>query len=441
MIDETTNSLSSILENHLNIKDLRPEVIGVIEECKGNTIVASGLKLSLNCICVATIDSKEIELIVTGFSGDKIYLTPMEPGFNPSPGTKIHYRHKSLSISFSQDIIGRVVNSLMKPLDEKEELQPLITYPISELSGSAIANKAKIEKVLPLGIRAVDGFTTIGAGQRIGLFAGSGVGKTVLMGEIAKNTQADLIICALIGERGREVVEFVNDNLGDEGLKRSIVIAEPSDSPAILRVTAAHSAILVAKYWQEQGKNVLLLFDSLTRYAQAIRECALAMGEFPLAKGYPPSVFTKLGNIVEQLGVNKNGSITGIFTVLTEGDDLNDPVADHTRSILDGHIVLDRKLAEKGHYPAIDIRSSISRLMQKIADQEHLKKARELMELYATYYENIDLLNIGAYVKGNNKKLDLAISKIDEINDFLKQDLGVKVDFKSVIYHLNKISS
>jgi len=305
-------------------------------------------------------------------------------------------------------------------------------YPV-EAAPPAPMSRAIIDEVLPLGVKAVDGLITVGKGQRIGIFAGSGVGKSTLMGMFARNTKADINVIALIGERGREVREFIERDLGEEGMRRSVVVVSTSDRPALERNKAAKTATAIAEYFRDQGRDVLLMMDSLTRFSMAQREIGLASGEPPVSRGYPPSVYSEMPKLLERAGRAAEGSITGLYTVLVDGDDFNEPITDTARSILDGHIMLDRKLGHKNHYPAIDILQSISRCMSQIAEREHKQAASKLKTVLATYNEAEDLINIGAYKSGSNPSIDYAISKINEVNAFLCQDVEEKFDFENSI--------
>ena len=296
-----------------------------------------------------------------------------------------------------------------------------------------------IDTILPLGVKAVDGLLTIGKGQRIGIFAGSGVGKSTLMGMFARNTKADINVIALIGERGREVREFIERDLGEEGMKRSVVVVATSDKPALIRNKAAKTATAIAEYFRDQGKDVLLMMDSLTRFSMAQREIGLASGEPPVTRGYPPSMYSEMPKLLERAGNSEKGSITGLYTVLVDGDDFNEPVTDTARSILDGHIVLSRKIAQKNHYPAIDVLASISRCMSQIVDKKQKKLSGQLKNVMATYAESEDLINIGAYKAGSNKNIDYAISKIDKVNDFLIQATDEKMDYDEEIEALEAV--
>ncbi|MFP4461961.1 MAG: FliI/YscN family ATPase, partial [Thermotogota bacterium] len=298
----------------------------------------------------------------------------------------------------------------------------------------------RIKEVLPVGIRSIDGFTTLGKGQRIGIFAGSGVGKSTLLGMIARNTKADINVIGLIGERGREVREFIERDLGEEGLKRSVVLVSTSDQPALMRVKALQSATSVAEFFRDRGYNVMLMVDSLTRWAMAQRDVGLAIGEPPTTRGYPPSVFAGLPGVLERAGNSEKGSITGIYTVLVEGDDFNEPISDTVRGVVDGHIILSRSLAESNHYPAIDVLASISRLMSEIADNDHILASRQLKDLMAVYNDAKDLIDIGAYKSGSDPKIDKAIALINDINNFLKQEVEEKIDFPKMVERMKTIS-
>jgi len=321
---------------------------------------------------------------------------------------------------------------LGRPTDIEGELGLDIAYPVDAPPPDPM-DRVIINEVLPLGVKAVDGLITVGKGQRIGIFAGSGVGKSTLMGMFARNTKAQVNVIALIGERGREVREFVENDLGPEGMKRSVVVVATSDKPALIRKKAAMTATAIAEYFRDQGKDVLLMMDSLTRFSMAQREIGLASGEPPVTRGYPPSVYAEMPKLLERAGNSDVGSITGLYTVLVDGDDFNEPITDTARSILDGHIVLNRRLAQQNHYPAIDVLASISRVMSAVASKPHKKAAGQLKNVMATYSEAEDLINIGAYKAGSNKNIDFAISKIDSVNHFLLQDTDEKFNFEDEI--------
>jgi flagellum-specific ATP synthase len=342
-------------------------------------------------------------------------------------------------VTLSETVLGRVLNGLGEPIDNKGILSGTDKKAL-DISSPPPLSRRKIIEPLALGIRSIDGILTCGKGQRVGIFSGSGVGKSVLLGDIANSSEASVNVVALIGERGREVREFLEENLGPEGLARSVVVVATSDCPPIQRVKAAFMAVTIAEYFRDKGENILFMMDSLTRFAQAQREIGLAAGEPPATRGYCPSVFSLMPRLIERLGCSENGSITGIVTVLVENDDLADPVADSARSLLDGHIVLSRKLAERGHYPAVDILQSVSRLMPKVTGKEHLTAALKLREIYATYADAEDLINIGAFSPGSNRRIDGAISLIGRIKDFLVQPVGQQTALEETVKHLISIT-
>jgi len=334
-------------------------------------------------------------------------------------------------VAVGEELVGRVLDGLGRPMDDKGPINPGIFYRTDNKPPNPMTRK-RIAEPLPLGVRAIDGLLTIGKGQRVGIFAGSGVGKSTLMGMIARNTKADVNVIALIGERGREVREFIERDLTEEGLSRSVVVVATSDQPALIRLKGAMVATAIAEYFRDSGKDVLLLMDSLTRYAMAQREVGLSIGEPPVSRGYTPSVFSVFPKLLERAGTSEKGSITGLYTVLVDGDDLTEPVTDTARGILDGHIVLSRALANKNHYPSIDVLASVSRVMSDIIDKQHKKYASEVKKTLAIHREAEDLINIGAYVKGSNEKIDYAIECIDAITAFLQQDTDQKVTFEEV---------
>ena len=334
-------------------------------------------------------------------------------------------------------MLGHTLDGMGRPTDV-EELVLKEEYPVDAAPPDPMAREI-IDEVLPLGVKAVDGLITVGKGQRIGIFAGSGVGKSTLLGMFARNTRADINVIALIGERGREVREFIERDMGEEGMRRSVVVVATSDRPALLRRNAAKTATAIAEYFRDQGKDVLLMMDSLTRFSMAQREIGLASGEPPVTRGYPPSVYSEMPKLLERAGNSDKGSITGLYTVLVDGDDFNEPITDTARSILDGHIMLDRKLAHRNHYPAIDVLQSISRVMSSIAEKEHKDAAGKLKNVLATYQEAEDLINIGAYKNGSNKNIDYAIEKIDEVNRFLLQETHDKFTFEEILDMMEQI--
>jgi flagellum-specific ATP synthase len=414
---------------------------GFVVRVSGLTIESSGPKLGLGELCHINIrNGKSVLAEVAGFADDRLILLPLEHIEGISPGDTVTARSTPRHINLSEDVLGRVLNGLGEPIDGKGPLLGNERKALDCSSPSALARE-KITKPLPLGIRSIDGLLTCGRGQRVGIFAGSGVGKSVLLGDIANSSDADVNVVALIGERGREVREFLEGDLGPEGLARSVVVVSASDSPPIQRVKAAFIAVAIAEYFRDKGRHVLFMMDSFTRFAQAQREIGLAAGEPPAAKGYCPSVFSLMPRLVERLGCSDKGSITGILTVLVENDDLSDPVADSARSLLDGHIVLSRKLADRGHYPAVDILSSVSRLMPVVADEKHRTAARRLKEIYATYLDAEDLINIGAFSSGSNRRIDGAVALIDRIKGFLIQQVRDRTTFHQTVEQLTDITN
>jgi flagellum-specific ATP synthase len=376
---------------------------------------------------------------VVGFQNDRVILLPLEHIEGISPGDKVTARTTPRYITLSEGILGRVVNGLGEPIDNKGPLCGTDKKALDAGSPPAL-KREKITKPLALGIRSIDGVLTCGRGQRLGIFSGSGVGKSVLLGDLANSSDAGVNVVALIGERGREVREFLEEDLGPAGLARSVVVIAASDAPPIQRIKAAFVAVTIAEYFRDKGRDVLFMMDSLTRFAQAQREIGLAAGEPPTAKGYCPSVFSVMPRLIERLGCAENGSITGIVTVLVENDDLTDPVADNARSLLDGHIILSRRLAERGHYPAVDILQSISRLMPMVTSAEHKQAAQKLKEIYATYIDAEDLINIGAFSPGSNRRIDGAMALIDRINNFLRQPVRDRTAFDETVRQLIAIT-
>ncbi len=406
---------------------------GKVVKVVGLTIESIGPDAQLGDLC--TITSKDsaitIEAEVVGFRESKLLLMPFGNIDGIGIGSRVFSTNNPLKVPVGEQMLGKVIDGLGN-LIEGEEFVCNEFYPVDAKAPDPMSRKL-IDEVLPLGVKAVDGLITVGKGQRIGIFAGSGVGKSTLLGMFARNTKADINVIALIGERGREVREFVERDLGKEGMERSVVVVATSDKPALVRNKAAKTATAIAEYFRDQGKDVLLMMDSLTRFSMAQREIGLASGEPPVSRGYPPSVYSEMPKLLERAGNSDKGSITGLYTVLVDGDDFNEPITDAARGILDGHIMLSRKLGHKNHYPAIDVLQSISRVMSAIATKEHKKNAGKLKNVLATYNEAEDLINIGAYVKGSNKSIDYAIDKIDTVNEFLMQDMYDKFTFDDVI--------
>ncbi|MFW1677676.1 flagellar protein export ATPase FliI [Pontibacter sp. JAM-7] len=416
----------------------RPHVQGRITRMIGLTLEAVGIRAAVGeCCYIERPGGGQIEAEVVGFSGDRIYLMPLYPVEGLHAGTRVVAGHDSGAVPVGMNLLGRILNGVGNPIDGLGALQSEAKVAL----GGEIINplqRAPIEQTLDVGVRAINALLTVGRGQRMGLFAGSGVGKSVLLGMMTRFTEADIIVVGLIGERGREVKEFIDHSLGAEGLKRSVVVASPADDSPLMRLRASQLATRIAEYFRDQGKNVLLLMDSLTRYAQAQREIALAVGEPPATKGYPPSVFAKIPKLVERAGNGKTGggSITAFYTVLTEGDDQQDPVADAARAILDGHVVLSRQLAEQGHYPAIDIESSISRAMPQIVAPEHLATALRFKRQLSRYRQNEDLINVGAYVPGSDPDTDFVMQTLPAVRGFLCQGMQEKTPLLDSLQHL-----
>lgn len=345
-----------------------------------------------------------------------------------------------LQVSVSEELLGKTLDGVGDPMNALQLSEDSRKYSVEASPPDPLSRKL-IDEVLPLGVKAVDGLITVGKGQRIGIFAGSGVGKSTLMGMFARNTKADINIIALIGERGREVREFIERDLGEEGMRRSVVVVATSDRPALIRNKAAKTATAIAEYFRDQGKDVLLMMDSLTRFSMAQREIGLASGEPPVSRGYPPSVYAEMPKLLERAGNSSRGSITGLYTVLVDADDFNEPITDTARGILDGHIVLSRAMAQKNHYPAIDILASISRVMSSITESDHKQVAGQLKNVLATYREAEDLINIGAYKEGSNRSIDFAIEKIDLVNEFLRQSTEEKFTFEESVSIIKDIFS
>ena len=403
---------------------------GKVMNVVGLTIESAGPEAKLGDVCEIWPDregARPVPAEVVGFKDGRTLLMPFDVVDGIGAGSAVENTEKPLTVTASEKLLGKTLNGLGIPMDgSKVEGK---RYPV-EAKAPDPMNRTIIDAVLPLGVKAVDGLITLGKGQRIGVFAGSGVGKSTLMGMFARNTKADINVIALIGERGREVREFIERDLGEEGMRRSVVVVATSDRPALERNKAAKTATAIAEYFRDQGKDVLLMMDSLTRFSMAQREIGLATGEPPVTRGYPPSVYSEMPKLLERAGRNDKGSITGLYTVLVDGDDFNEPIADTARSILDGHIVLDRKLAHRNHYPAVDVLQSISRCMSTIASKEHKQAAGKLRNVLATYNEAEDLINIGAYKSGSNPEIDYAISKIQAVNAFLCQETDEKFSFE-----------
>ena len=401
--------------------DRKPKRFGKVTSVIGTVIEATGLKASVGELHnIHAKNGFNIQAEVVGLKNEKTLLMPLDRLEGINTGCLVEGTPRSMSIKVGENLLGRVVDANGNPIDDKGPITQCLEFPVHNSPPSPLERK-NIDTVLDTGIRSIDAFMSVGNGQRVGIFAGSGVGKSTMMGMIARHSSADINVIALIGERGREVKEFIDDVLGEEGLKRSVVIATTSDKAAMSRVKAAYTATAIAEYFRDNGKDVLLMMDSITRVAMAQREIGLASGEPPTTKGYTPSVFAMLPKLLERAGRTKNGSITGLYTVLVDNDDMNEPIADAARSILDGHIVLSRKLAHKNHYPAVDVLESISRIMKSIQDPQRVEISNQVRELMAIYKEAEDLINIGAYTPGSNATIDIAVRKIDAIHAFLRQ--------------------
>lgn len=415
---------------------------GKVTKVIGLTIESNGPQASIGELCyIYPFNSKvTIPAEVVGFKEDKVLLMPLGDMEGIGPGSIVVSTGDSLKVNVSEELIGRVLDGLGNPIDGNGPISNSRSYSVMNNPPNPLQRK-KIREILPLGIKAIDGLLTCGKGQRIGIFAGSGVGKSTTLGMIARNVKADVNVIALIGERGREVREFIENDLKEEGLKKSVVVVATSDKPALIRMKGAFLATAIAEYFRDKGKNVMLLMDSLTRFAMAQREVGLAIGEPPVTRGYTPSVFALLPKLLERAGTSDKGTITALYTVLVDGDDLNEPITDTVRGILDGHIVLSRKLANQNHYPAIDVLASISRVMPNICEQEHKDLANKIKDIISTYKEAEDLINIGAYKQGTNEKIDSAISVIEKINNFLKQGMLEKYTLKETIKMMKDIVS
>ena len=433
MIKETEKYLQLLDRNY-------HKCFGKVTKVVGLTIESVGPEARLNDLCRIYLDKERSEFVmaeVVGFHETNLTLMPFDNVEGVGVGCIVENTGHPLSVLVGDEILGHSVDGIGRPTD-CEKLLLSHSYSIEAQPPDPMEREI-ISEVLPLGVKAVDGLITVGKGQRIGIFAGSGVGKSTLLGMFARNTKADINVIALIGERGREVREFIERDLGPEGMARSVVVIATSDKPALIRKTAAKTATAIAEYFRDQGKDVLLMMDSLTRFSMAQREIGLASGEPPVTRGYPPSVYSEMPKLLERAGMSDKGSITGLYTVLVDGDDFNEPITDTARSILDGHIMLDRKLGHKNHYPAIDVLQSISRVMSAIATKEHKQLASRLKTVMATYNEAEDLINIGAYKSGSNPDIDYAVRKIKEVNSFLCQGTDEKFDFEEELELLKNV--
>lgn len=416
--------------------------IGKILEIIGLIIEADGPNASIGDLCYIYNSMEDVPIWaeVVGFRENRILLMPLGSMDGIRPGAFVVSTGAPMKVKVGDELVGRVLDGLGRPIDDVGDIKSQKFYPThAELINPM--NRSLIRTPLSLGIKAVDAFTTLGKGQRMGVFAGSGVGKSTTLAMMAKNTTADINVIALIGERGREVREFIDAILGKEGMKRSVVVVATSEQPSLVKIKAAFVAIAIAEYFRDQGKNVLFMLDSVTRIAMAQREVGLAIGEPPATRGYTPSVFALMPKFLERAGCNEKGTITGLYTVLVEGDDFNEPISDTARSILDGHIMLSRDLAHKNHYPAIDVLQSISRVMNDVVSKEQKANAAKLRNLMAVYKKNEDLITIGAYVMGSDSDIDKSIKFMPQINEFLKQSVDDKISMEETVEKLNEIAS
>lgn len=410
------------------------KVVGLVAEARGITS-----KLGSVCDIHAQRNTPGIKAEVSGFRDDRMLLMPLEETRGLSPGSRVVTRDQKALVGVGKALLGRVIDGLGNPIDDKGPISIENEYPIYVKPINPLLRK-RITKPLDIGIRSVNGLLTIGCGQRMGIFAGSGVGKSVLLGMIARKTTADVKVIALIGERGRELNDFIEKELGEDGLRNSVVVVATSDHLPLIRMRGAFIATAIAEYFRDQGQNVILMMDSVTRFAMAQREVGLAVGEPPTTKGYTPSVFTLLPKLLERAGTSSGkGAITGLYTVLVEGDDMNDPVADAVRSILDGHLSLSREIAIQNRYPAIDVLNSISRLMDEITTLKHRENANRFKETLAVYGKAEDLINIGAYVEGSNPAIDNAIGMIDEMKNYMKQGMDENINFEESVQQLESL--
>lgn len=416
------------------------EVHGRVTELVGLLIRAAvpGARVGEVCLIYSPHRAKTLRAEVVGFRGSEVILMPLGEVSDVAMGAEVVPTGTAMTIKVSDNLLGRVLDGLGEPIDGKGVIEDATDRSVMAQPPDPM-KRDRVLSSLKTNIRALDGLLTVGEGQRVGIFAAAGVGKSTTLGMLARSTEAEINVIALIGERGREVKDFLEHDLGEEGLKRSVVVVATSNEPALIRMKAAYVATAIAEYFRDQGKKVLLMMDSVTRFARALREVGLAAGEPPARAGFPPSVFSQLPRLLERTGNSDKGSITAFYTVLVEGNDMTEPIADETRSILDGHIVLSRELAAQGHYPAIDINESVSRVMQSVAEEPHIQSANKLRDVLATYEKQKDLILIGAYKKGSDKRTDYAISKIDAVNDFLKQGIEEQMPYDEAINRLQRL--
>lgn len=433
MLNVDFESLKEKIKNTSTLK-----ITGKVKKVVGLTIEVEGIQAFVGEVCKINVSGNKTVLAeVVGFKDNAVLLMPLGELVGVAPGSPVEPTGKTLNVKVGFDLLGRVLDGLGRPMDntdiDYEEEYCLDNNPPNPML------RKRIDTIMSTGIRAIDGFLTCGVGQRVGIFAGSGVGKSTLLGMIARYSDADVNVIGLIGERGREVKEFIEKDLGEDGLKKSVIIVATSDQPPLTRLKGAFTATAIAEYFRDKGLKVMLMMDSVTRFAMAQREVGLTIGEPPATKGYTPSVFAMLPRLMERSGNSDRGSITAFYTVLVDGDDMNEPIADAARGILDGHIVLSRKLAGKNHYPAIDVMSSISRLMSEIAETSLKDKAGELRDIISTFKESEDLINIGAYQRGTSSKIDRAIDLIEEVDKFLKQPMNEHTEFNETLRRITSI--
>ncbi len=417
----------------LQIRGRVTELVGLVARA-----VIPGVKVGDLCLIEPQGKKASIKAEVVGFKDNEVLLMPLGNLEGIAPGSEVTSTGDCLKVPVGKNLLGRILNGLGEPIDDKGPLVSDEYYPVHNEPPDPM-KRNRVQQPISVGVKAIDAVITCGEGQRVGVFAAAGVGKSTTMGMIARNTSADVNVIGLIGERGRELRDFLEQDLGEEGLKRSVVVVSTSDQPSLVRAKAAYAATAIAEYFRDQGLKVLLMMDSVTRFARALREIGLAVGEPPARQGFTPSVFSTLPRLLERSGNSEKGSITAFYTVLVAGDDMNEPIADEVRSILDGHIVLSRDLANRGHYPAIDVSESISRVMSSIVDPEHLEAARKLREVVAAYEKERDLILIGAYEAGSDPRVDYAIEKIEEVNSFLKQSIADRVDYGEAVAQLKGI--
>lgn len=441
-IFSTSELIDSIKNITQNISTSQVISAGKLVRGVGLTLEAVGCKIPIGGRALVQTQQGKVEAEVVGFAGDVTYLMPSESIKGIVPGSLVEPLASETGLAVGEALLGRVIDANGKPLDGLGPIHTTSRVTTHPAPINPLTRKA-VNEPLDVGVRAINAMITVGKGQRMGLFAGSGVGKSVLLGMMTRGTVADVVVVGLIGERGREVKEFIDDILTPQERQKAVVVAAPADTSPLMRLKGSETAVTIAEYFRDQGKNVLLLVDSLTRYAMAQREIALAVGEPPATKGYPPSVFAKLPALVERAGNGSvhQGSITAFYTVLTEGDDLQDPIADAARAILDGHIVLSRELADSGHYPAIDVEASISRVMPQVVNEEHDQAARSIKRVYSTYQQNKDLINIGAYVKGSDAQIELSIAAAPAIDAFLQQGMKQIIDIASTVETMQTLNS